>query len=97
MQTWAARNGVEPRFIQPDKPAQNVYIKDFNSRLRGKCLFQHWFASLSQMRSVIDNWREDYNHHRWHSSLGSVPPAVFPARCPLRRKPSDFGSECRKA
>ena len=42
---------------------------------------QHWFASLSHMRSVIDNWREDYNHHRPHSPLGYVPPAVFAARC----------------
>ena len=32
------------------------------------------------MRSVIDNWREDYNHHRPHSTLGYVPPAVFAAR-----------------
>ena len=26
MQTWAARNGVELRFIQPGKPVQNAYI-----------------------------------------------------------------------
>lgn len=39
------------------------------------------FASLSHMRSVIDNWRDDYNHHRGHSTLGYVPPAIFAARC----------------
>ncbi len=81
MQTWAARNGVELRFIQPGKPVQNAYIESFNSRLRDECLSQHWFASLSHMRSVIDNWREDYNQHRPHSTLGYVPPAVFAARC----------------
>ncbi|WP_415656062.1 IS3 family transposase [Roseateles sp.] len=81
MQTWAARNGVELRFIQPGKPVQNAYIESFNSRFRDECLSQHWFASLSHMRSVIDNWREDYNHHRPHSTLGYVPPAVFAARC----------------
>ena len=31
------------------------------------------------MRSVIDNWREDYNHRRPHSTLGYMPPAVFAA------------------
>ena len=44
---------------------------------------QHWFASLSHMRSVLDNWRDDYNHHRGHSSLGYVPPAEFAARSRL--------------
>jgi transposase InsO family protein len=34
MQTWAARNGVELRFIQPGKPVQNAYIESFNSRFR---------------------------------------------------------------
>jgi transposase InsO family protein len=58
---------------------QNAYIESFNSRFRDECLSQHWFASLSHMRSVIDNWREDYNHHRPHSTLGYVPPAVFAA------------------
>jgi putative transposase len=81
MHDWAARNGVELRFIQPGKPVQNAYIESFNSRFRDECLSQHWFASLSHMRSVIDNWRDDYNHHRGHSTLGYVPPAVFAARC----------------
>jgi putative transposase len=84
MQTWAARNGVELRFIQPGRPVQNAYIESFNSRFRDECLSQHWFASLSHMRSVIDNWRDDYNHHRPHSALGYVPPAVFAARCRQR-------------
>jgi putative transposase len=83
MQDWAARNAVELRFIQPGKPVQNAYVESFNSRFRDECLSQHWFASLSHMRSVIDNWREDYNHHRGHSTLGYVPPATFAARCRL--------------
>jgi len=78
---WAARNGVELRFIQPGKPVRNVYIESCSSRFRDACLSQHLFASLSHTRSVIDNWREDYNHHRTHSTLGYVPPAVFAARC----------------
>lgn len=79
MQDWAARSGVELRFIQPGKPVQNAYIESFNSRLRDECLSQHWFASLSHMRSVIDAWREDYNEHRPHSALGYQPPAKFAA------------------
>jgi putative transposase len=64
MHGWAARNGAGLRFIQPGKPVQNAYIESFNSRLRDECLPQHGFASLGHMRSVLDNWRDDYNHHR---------------------------------
>ena len=81
MHDWAAKNGVELRFIQPGKPVQNAYIESFNSRFQDECLSQHWFASLSHMRSVIDNWRDYYNHRRGHSTLGYIPPAVFAARC----------------
>lgn len=83
MHDWAARRGVELRFIQPGKPVQNAYIESFNSRLRDECLSQHWFASLSHARSVVDAWRDDYNHQRPHSALHYVPPAVFAARCRL--------------
>lgn len=75
-QTWAAKNGVELSFIQPGRPVQNAYIESFNGQFRDECLSQHWFASLSHMRSIVDNWRYDYNHHRPHSILGYVPPAL---------------------
>ena len=80
MQAWAAQRTIEHRFIQPGKPTQNAYIESFNSRFRDECLSQHWFASLSHMRSVIDNWREDYNERRPHSSCGYLPPAKFAAQ-----------------
>jgi putative transposase len=64
MQQWAARNGVELRFMQPGKPVQNAYIESFNGRFRDECLSQPCFATLSHMRNIVDNWREDYNHHR---------------------------------
>ena len=30
---------------------------------------------------VIENWREEYNHYRPHSSLGYLTPAQFAQRC----------------
>ena len=82
MQAWVARNQVELRFIQPGKLVRNADIESFKkSRFRDECLSRRWFASLSHMRSVIDNWREDYNHHRPRSTLGYLPPAVFAAQC----------------
>jgi putative transposase len=52
MQGWVAERGIEHRFIQLGKPMQNAHIASFNGRFRDACLFQHWFASLSHMRSV---------------------------------------------
>ena len=75
------RPGLDQRFIQPGKPVKNAYIESFNSRFRDECLLPHWFASLSHMRSAMDNWRQDCNHRRPHSTLGYVPLAVFAARC----------------
>jgi putative transposase len=93
MQTWAAKNKVELRFIQPGKPVQNAYIESFNSRFRDECLSQHWFASLSHMRAVIDNWRHDYNHYRPHSTLGYMPPARFAVQCRQRAGGTEQGKD----
>lgn len=35
-------------------------------------------ASCTQQTA---SWRDDYNHHRPHSSLGYVTPAEYAARC----------------
>jgi len=47
MQDWAARSGVELRFIQPGKPVQNVYIESFNSRLRDTSVFHNTGSQAS--------------------------------------------------
>ena len=39
MQTWAARNGVELRFIQPGKQVQIACIESFNCRFRDECVY----------------------------------------------------------
>ena len=80
MQEWAACRGLELRFIQPGKPVQNAFIASFNSRLRDECLSQYGFASLSHARSVVDAWRDDYNHQRPHEALGRIPPAEYRAK-----------------
>jgi putative transposase len=59
LDTWAVRNKVQLRFIDPGKPIQDAYIKSFNARLRDECLNQDWFTSLEEARAVIEEWRED--------------------------------------
>jgi putative transposase len=78
---WAARSGVNLRFIDPGKPMQNAYIESFNGKFRDECLSQHWFVSLEEARRVSEEWRIDYNERRPHRSLQHQTPAEFAAKC----------------
>jgi len=54
-----------------------AYIESFNGRPRDECLNANWFTSLSDARRKIENWRQDYNQQRPHSSLGYLAPPEF--------------------
>lgn len=77
---WTQSHGVRHILIQPGRPMQNGYIESFNGKFRDECLNEHWFETLSQARSTIASWRQDYNQVRPHSSLGRIPPAEFAQR-----------------
>ncbi|KTR02966.1 hypothetical protein NS365_20085 [Aureimonas ureilytica] len=74
---WAYLNKVELDFSRPGKLDDNAFIEAFNARLRSECLNASWFLSMADARSRIEAWREDYNHHRPHTSLGNLTPAKF--------------------
>ena len=74
---WSEERGVRLEFIQPGKPAQNAFAESFNGRLRDECLNANWFTSLGDARKKIEDWRQDYNQERPHSSLNYLPPAEF--------------------
>ena len=74
---WAYRCGVKLNFIRPGKPVENAYAESFIGRLRDECLNQNWFVSLSEARSIIEEWRMDYNEVRPHSSLDDLSPREF--------------------
>ncbi len=69
MDRWAYRNGIHHHFIEPGKPVQNAFIESFNGKLRFECLNAHWFESLGEATTIVDEWREDYNTNRPHSRL----------------------------
>jgi putative transposase len=74
---WAYRRGIKLSFIRPGKPIENAFIESFNGRLRDECLNTNWFLSLKHARTVIEEWRRDYNSVRPHSSLGGRSPEEF--------------------
>jgi len=78
---WLKQVDVETLYIEPGAPWENGYAESFHSRFRDEFLAVEEFESLGAARQLTAAWREDYNHHRPHSSLGYVPPAEFAARC----------------
>lgn len=77
---WAYFRKIQLDFIRPGKPVENAFIESFNGRLREECLSQHWFESLDEVRTVLHEWRTDYNETRPHSSLGDLAPAEYVGR-----------------
>ena len=72
---WLSRIGVKTLFIEPGSPWENGYIESFNGKLRDELLNREIFTSLEEARVLIEQWRQEYNHIRPHSSLGYRPPA----------------------
>lgn len=77
LEDWAWRRGVQLDFIRPGKPTENAYIESFNGRLRDECLNVHQFLSLDDAKTRIEDWRQDYNSLRPHSSLGHLTPLEY--------------------
>lgn len=69
LDAWAYQRGVRLAFIRPGKPIENAYIESFNGRLRDECLNEHWFVTMAHARTVIENWRIEYNNERPYSAL----------------------------
>lgn len=72
---WLARLGVKTLFIEPGSPWENGYIESFNGKLRDELLNREIFTTLTEAKVLIEQWRQEYNHIRPHSSLGYRPPA----------------------
>jgi putative transposase len=81
IQRWLAQLEIEALYIEPGSPWENGYAESFHSRLRDEFLAMEEFESLRAARKLTAAWREDYNYHRPHSSLGYVTPSEFAARC----------------
>ena len=75
IRSWLARLGTRTLYIEPGSPWENGYCELFNGKLRDECLNQEILYSLKEAQIVIEQWRNQYNSIRPHSSLGYRPPA----------------------
>ena len=77
---WACENGISIDFMHPGRPAENGLCESFNGKLRDECMNASWFRTLAEARTVIEQWRKDYNELRPHSALGNPTPNEYVRR-----------------
>ncbi len=65
---------------------QNAFVESFNGSFRDEPLNETLFSSLAEAREKIIAWKEDYNRHRPHSSLGNLTPPGFALKSRLETK-----------
>ena len=82
IQDWLREERVETIYIKPGAPWENPYIESFHDKLRDECLNRELFGSLEEARIIIEQWRDEYNELRPHSSLGYQTPREFALSTP---------------
>ena len=80
MDKWAYDNQVVLDFSRPGKPTDNAFAESFIGSFRDECLNVNWFLSLDDACDKIEQWRQDYNEFRPHSSLEDLTPNEFAKR-----------------
>ena len=88
LREWIAAVGSQTAYIEPGSPWENGYCESFNSKLRDELLNGELFYSLAEARIVIESWRQHYNTHPPHSSLGYKPPAPHALLWPVEPRPA---------
>lgn len=83
---WCQETRIGWHYIAPGKPMQNGFIESFNGSFRDELLNETLFSTLAEAREKIGAWKEDYNRHRPHSSLGNLTPQEFAMKSRLETK-----------
>ena len=69
---------------------ENPFIESFNGTFRSECLDRWVFADGREAQAIIEQWRQEYNHRRPHSSLGYLPRLCLRTRLDSHSKRSSL-------
>ena len=75
VRNWLKDLEVTTLFIEPGSPWENGYIESFNGKLRDELLNREVFTTLIEAKTLIEEWRKEYNQVRPHSAFNYRPPA----------------------
>jgi putative transposase len=74
---WLSAAHIDTALIDPGKPWQNGANESFNGKFRDECLGMQWFKNRIDARILIEEWRQEFNAVRPHSSLDNLTPSEF--------------------
>ena len=74
---WCKRHNIDLIYIQPGQPTQNAYIERFNRLFREDVLDAYLFEDLNQVKTLAEEWKNDYNLDHPHSALGGISPVKY--------------------
>ncbi len=94
---WLEESGCQTLFINPGSPWENGYIESFIDKLRDECLNREIFRNGREAQVIVENWRQEYNNYRPHSSLDYLTPAEFARRYYEKNQAKEAGQSRVKA
>lgn len=77
LKAWLSAAGIQTQYIAPGSPWENGHVESFHGKLRGGCLNRELFGNLLEAKVLVEQWRQQYNEKRPHSSLGYQTPRQF--------------------
>ena len=77
---WCGTKHINASYIDPGSPWQNGFVESFNGHLRDELLAMEVFDSMWELRTLLEDHRNEYNHYRPHSSLRYLTPVEFAQR-----------------
>lgn len=67
LRDWCRFTSTGTSYIEPGSLWENPFVESFASRVRDELLSVEAFGSLLEAKTVIEEWRNSYNHLRPHS------------------------------
>lgn len=69
--------GIRTHYITPGQPWEQPYVESFHDKLRDELLNREIFHSLFEAEVILEDWRNEYNSERPHSSLRYLTPDEY--------------------
>ena len=81
LRNWCREQNIQANYRDPGSPLherqQNGRIESFSSRLRDELLTREVFEPMQEIRFMLEEHRNNYNHFCPHSALSYLTPVEF--------------------